>query len=65
MSKIKVHIINYESGNLYSIQRAIKLLGYEPLIISEPDLLKNANKVIIPGVGSFNQGISNLKKKIF
>ena len=65
MSKIKVHIINYESGNLYSIQRAIKLLGYEPLIISEPDLLKNANKVIIPGVGSFNQGISNLKKKNF
>jgi len=65
MTKIKVNIINYESGNLYSVQRAIKILGYEPLIISEPELLKNADKVIIPGVGSFNQGISNLKKKYF
>ena len=62
MTKTKVYIINYESGNLYSVQRAIKILGYEPLIISEPELLKNADKVIIPGVGSFNQGISNLKK---
>lgn len=65
MTKTKVYIINYESGNLYSVQRAIKILGYEPLIISEPELLKNADKVIIPGVGSFNQGISNLKKKYF
>ena len=65
MTKTKVYIINYESGNLYSVQRSIKILGYEPLIISEPELLKNADKVIIPGVGSFNQGISNLKKKYF
>lgn len=65
MTKTKVYIINYESGNLYSVQRAIKIVGYEPLIISEPELLKNADKVIIPGVGSFNQGISNLKKKYF
>lgn len=62
MSKKKVFIINYGSGNLYSVCKALHLLDYKPVLVSNPELLKKADKIIIPGVGSFEQGINNLKK---
>ena len=62
MDKQKIYIIDYEAGNLYSLQRALLILGYKSEIITDPELVLRADKLILPGVGSFHQGINNLKK---
>jgi imidazole glycerol-phosphate synthase subunit HisH len=59
---VKVGIINYESGNLFSIQKIIKDLDYKVSIISQPSELKNFDKYILPGVGSFSKAMETIKK---
>tara|TARA_B110000090_G_scaffold173707_1_gene194875 strand:- start:227 stop:616 length:390 start_codon:yes stop_codon:yes gene_type:complete len=61
MSK-KIHIIDYGFGNLASVQNAIEYLNIKCEIIKDPKKLKNATHIILPGVGSFEAGISALKK---
>lgn len=55
-------IIDYGMGNLFSVQSAIRYLGAESVISSDPDIISNADKLILPGVGSFNKAINNLKR---
>ena len=50
---MKIGIINYEAGNLFSIQKIIEDLNYQSSIISKRSELKNFDKFILPGVGSF------------
>ena len=53
-------IINYGMGNLFSIQSAIRYLGAESIITSDPNIIGNADRIILPGVGSFYQAMGNL-----
>lgn len=55
-------IIDYGMGNLGSIANMIKKVGGKCIISSNLDELKNADKLILPGVGAFDNGIKNLKK---
>lgn len=55
-------IIDYGMGNLGSIVNMIKKLGYECTVSSNIDEILNAKKLILPGVGSFDQAIKNLEK---
>ena len=55
-------IINYDMGNLFSIQSAFNYLGAESTISSDPDIINNAGKLILPGVGSFYKAVANLRK---
>ena len=55
-----IHIINYGLGNLGSIQNMLKKTGHSSKIVSNPDELGSATKIILPGVGSFDTGIRNL-----
>lgn len=48
-------------GNLFSIQSAIHYLGAESVISSDPKVISNANKLILPGVGSFYKAMADLK----
>jgi imidazole glycerol-phosphate synthase subunit HisH len=57
---MKVAIINYQASNLHSISKAVRDLGADPLICNEPKDLKNVNKIILPGVGSFAKAMSNI-----
>ncbi len=52
-------VIDYGMGNLRSIRNALKYLGAEPILANVPTKVK-AKKVIIPGVGAFGDGMSNL-----
>ncbi len=54
-------IIDYDMGNLASIKNMLHRIGYDDVIISGniEDILK-ADKLILPGVGAFDQGIRNL-----
>ena len=55
-----IAIINYGLGNLTSIQNMCKRLGIEAVITADPELLRTADKLILPGVGHFKQGMENL-----
>lgn len=54
-------IIDYGMGNIGSIANMIKKAGGESTVTSDPEIIANAEKLIIPGVGSFDNGMKNLK----
>ena len=56
-----VVIIDYGMGNLFSVKNALESLGAEVLISKNPEDLKNADQIILPGVGAFPDGMKNLK----
>ena len=56
----KTVIIDYESGNLFSVFHACKMLGLDPLISNKTDDVHNAAGVILPGVGAFGDAMQNL-----
>ena len=55
-----ITIIDYKTGNLGSIQNIIKRIGEESIITSDKDEIAKATKLILPGVGTFDTGMSNL-----
>ncbi len=63
MKKKKALIIDYQSGNILSVKRAIEYLGYEAKISSDKNLISNADRLILPGVGHF--GFAMKKLEIF
>jgi len=54
-------IVDYSIGNLFSVAQACKKVGLNPSVTSKPEDLKNADAVILPGVGAFAKGMKNLK----
>ena len=55
-------IIDYDAGNLKSVEKALALLGEESIITRDFKSIENADKVILPGVGAFGMAMANLKK---
>lgn len=58
---MKIVIINYGAGNIQSIKFAIKRLGYEAVLSSDVSEIKNADKVIFPGVGEASSAMKKLR----
>ncbi|MFD1553203.1 imidazole glycerol phosphate synthase subunit HisH [Putridiphycobacter roseus] len=58
-----IAIINYNAGNIRSVQNALKNLGYQSVITNDIDVIKNASKVILPGVGEAKSAMQFLKEK--
>lgn len=56
----KVVIVDYACGNLYSIQLALKQVGVSSCISSVPEEILKADRIILPGVGAFGDGIKKL-----
>lgn len=59
-NNIKLAIIDYGVGNLYSLIRAFKFFGVEVFVTEEADILDQADGLILPGVGSFAAGMKGL-----
>jgi len=57
-----VLIVDYGLGNLGSVARAVRYLGAEPVVSSDPALLLNAERAILPGVGAFGVAMGNLDR---
>ena len=57
----KVAIIDFQMGNLFSVNRACEDVGLAPLITSDPAAILSADAVILPGVGAFGDAMNNLK----
>jgi len=59
---MKLVIIDYGAGNIKSIQFAFKRLGFDAILSSNPDEIKQADKVIFPGVGEASSAMQKLKE---
>lgn len=59
----KVTIINYNTGNIYNIARAIVYAGGDPIITDDPAIILRSSRVILPGVGAFKYCMDQLRKK--
>ena len=55
-------IIDYGMGNLRSVQKAIEAVGHPAEISQDPEVVRKASKVILPGVGAFADAIALLKQ---
>lgn len=57
-----IAIIDYGMGNLLSVKNALEVVGAEAQIVSEPSKLRDAERIILPGVGSFPKAMANLEQ---
>ena len=57
-----IAIIDYDAGNLKSVEKALQFLGQECVITRDFHEIEKADKVILPGVGSFGDAMSQLRK---
>jgi glutamine amidotransferase len=60
---MKIVIIDFDSGNVNSIINILKKIGYNSVVTSDLKLIEDADKLILPGVGSFDTGMNNLVRK--
>lgn len=57
-----VAVIDYDAGNIRSVQNALEYLGEEVVLTRDKKELFEADKIILPGVGAFGQAMENLKR---
>ena len=57
----KITLIDYDMGNTFSVTRALESFGCEVEFSNDPSIIENSSKLVLPGVGAFEDGISNLK----
>lgn len=56
-----IAIVDYDMGNVASVANMLKRIGSPPPVLTrDPDVLRCAEKVILPGVGAFDRGMQNL-----
>ena len=55
-----IAIIDYDAGNVKSVEKALHFLGQEAVLTRDKDILLKADKVILPGVGSFGNAMEKL-----
>jgi glutamine amidotransferase len=58
-----IAIIDYQMGNLRSVQKGFEKIGYEATITSDPDVLDAAEKIVLPGVGAFADAMAELERR--
>lgn len=58
-----IAILKYNAGNIKSVQNALTRLGYESIISDNPEELRNADKVIFPGVGEATSAMRYLRER--
>mgnify|MGYP002798948288 FL=1 len=56
-----IALIDYDAGNIKSVEKALQKLGQETILTRDRERLLEADKVILPGVGSFGDAMENLK----
>ena len=54
-------IIDYGVGNLFSLKSSLKFIGADAIVTADPDIIKKADRLILPGVGAFEDAAKKLK----
>ena len=58
-----VTIIDYGSGNLRSVQKALERVGVEARITSDPNVVAESSQIVLPGVGAFGDAMRALRDR--
>jgi len=58
-----ITIIDYGMGNLNSISNMLKYLNISSIITDQPEKIRHAKKLILPGIGAFDSAVNNLKER--
>lgn len=58
-----IAIIDYGAGNLRNVAKAFDYLGIENIVTDDVPTIEKADKIVLPGVGAFGEGMANLTKK--
>jgi glutamine amidotransferase len=58
-----IALVDYGIGNLRSVQKALEYVGADVVLTDAPGLIRQAAKVVLPGVGAFGDGIKGLKTR--
>jgi len=61
MAQMKVTVVDYGIGNLFSVQRALEVAGAAVSLSADPDVIRQAERVVLPGVGAFADGMAGLE----
>lgn len=56
-----IAIIDYDAGNIKSVEKALQSLGVEVIVTRDAEVLLNAEKVILPGVGAFGDAMDKIR----
>jgi glutamine amidotransferase len=59
---MNVGIVNYGMGNLASVRKAVETLGHSASVTDDPAHLENCQRIILPGVGAFAEGMDRLNE---
>lgn len=62
MSNIKVTLIDYGMGNIWSVISALKYLDCSVVVSADPAVIKRAETLLLPGVGSFRKAMKSLRE---
>ena len=57
-----IAIIDYDAGNIKSVEKALLSIGETPVLTRDPEVILQADHIILPGVGSFGDAMENLNK---
>ena len=57
-----IAIIDYDAGNIKSVEKALLSMGEEPVLTRNPEEILQADHIILPGVGAFGSAMENLNK---
>ena len=57
-----IAIIDYGVGNLFSLKSSFRAIGYETVVTGDPEVIRSADKLVLPGVGAFGDASKKLLK---
>ena len=55
-------IIDYGVGNLFSLKSSFAMIGAEAIVSGDPEVISSADKIILPGVGAFEDAANKLRR---
>jgi glutamine amidotransferase len=55
-------VVDYDTGNVGSVLNMLKKVGAKALVSRDPEVLRGADKLVLPGVGAFDEAIGNLRR---
>ena len=62
-STYMIAIVDYDAGNLKSVEKALIYIGEKPLVTDDSEVILSADKIILPGVGAFGEAMDKLKAR--
>ena len=58
-----IAVVDYGAGNLRSVAKALLRSGLEPEVTGDPDVVRRADALVLPGVGAFADAVASLSRR--